>query len=65
MAVEACNEALKIDPNNVKALFRRAKAKALPINSGVEEFKAAVIDLNKLVEIDHKYAPAHKEINKL
>lgn len=64
-ALEACNEALKIDPYNTKALFRRAKARALPVNSGVEEFRTALADLKQLLEIDSKFAPAHKEMNKL
>ena len=57
-AVEACNEALKLDPYNIKALYRRAKAKALPINSGVEEFRAALTDLKTLLELDSKNLPA-------
>ncbi len=33
-AICACNEVLKLDPLNVKALYRRAKAKVQPSNSG-------------------------------
>ena len=38
-AVLSADEALKLDPLNIKGLYRRARAKSLPINSGVEEFK--------------------------
>lgn len=41
-SISASNEALKLDPYNQKGLFRRARAKALPINSGVEDFRAAL-----------------------
>ena len=37
-AVNASNEVLLLDPKNLKALYRRARATALPINSGVPEF---------------------------
>lgn len=54
-AYEACNEALKLDPYNIKALYRRAKSKALPVNSGVEEFRAALVDLKRVLELDPKH----------
>lgn len=38
-AIQACNEALKLDPCNTMAFYRRARAKSLPINSGVEDFQ--------------------------
>jgi hypothetical protein len=50
----------------VKALYRRARAKALPINSGVEDFRQAMIDLKHIVEdIDPQYQPAIKELKRL
>ncbi len=65
-AVSACNEALKLDPYNVKALYRRARAVALPINSGVEDFREAMTDLKRIVEvIDPQYGPALKELRRL
>lgn len=64
-AYEACNEALKLDPYNIKALYRKAKSKVLPINAGVEEFRAALVDLKRILEIDINYAPALREMKKI
>ena len=44
-ALAAVNEVLTLDPDNPKALYRRAKATYLPINSSVEDLKASVKDL--------------------
>ncbi len=50
----------------MKALYRRARAKALPINSGVEDFRQAMTDLKHIVEdIDPQYQPAIKELKRL
>ena len=45
------NEVLTLDPDNPKALFRRAKATYLPINSSVEDLKASVKDLQKVQKL--------------
>lgn len=54
-----------LDSLNVKALYRRARARSLPINSGVEDFKLAMVDLKRLIEIDPTHKPSLKEINRL
>ncbi|XP_060741289.1 peptidyl-prolyl cis-trans isomerase D [Tachysurus vachellii] len=52
-AVESCNEALEVNQNLAKALFRRAQAW-----QGLKEFSKAMIDLKKAQEI----APEDKAI---
>lgn len=55
-AVWACTEALLLQPNNVKALYRRATALAA-LNSGAD-LEAAVNDLTKASKI----SPSNKEV---
>jgi hypothetical protein len=38
-ALAACNEALILDPQNIKALYRRSKCRSTDINAGSKEFK--------------------------
>jgi phosphoribosylanthranilate isomerase len=45
------NEVLILDPDNVKALQRRAKATSLPVNSSVEDLNSAVKDLKKVQQL--------------
>jgi hypothetical protein len=45
------NEVLTLDPDNPKALYRRAKATYLPINSSVEDLKESVKDLQKVQKL--------------
>lgn len=47
----ACDEALLLDPSQAKALYRRAKAWISDINSGADEFKLAIEDLKKALEL--------------
>lgn len=50
-ALAACNEALKLDPYNLKGLYRRARSLSLPINASVEDFRTALVDLKRILEI--------------
>eukprot|EP01017_Pseudomicrothorax_dubius_P026919 TRINITY_DN3046_c0_g1_i10.p1 TRINITY_DN3046_c0_g1~~TRINITY_DN3046_c0_g1_i10.p1 ORF type:complete len:532 (-),score=111.04 TRINITY_DN3046_c0_g1_i10:174-1769(-) len=50
----SCDEALKIDKANTKALFRRARARTMPINSEEADYEAALKDLSKAAELDPK-----------
>ncbi len=45
VAVLACEELLMLEPKNIMALYRRARATALPINAGVPDLRKAVKDL--------------------
>jgi tetratricopeptide (TPR) repeat protein len=64
-ARSACDEVLKLDPYNIKSLYRRARSLALPINSGVEDFRTALVDLKRLLEIDPQHKPALREVKRL
>ncbi|XP_054744105.1 FK506-binding protein 59 isoform X1 [Anastrepha obliqua] len=44
---QACNEALKLDPVNIKALFRRGQC-----NLAINEFKEALDDFEKVIELE-------------
>lgn len=55
--MENCNKALAIDPNHVKALFRRAQAYV-----AMKDIAAAEKDINKILKIDENNAPAKKEL---
>ena len=50
-SIESCNEALALDPKNVKALFRRSKARTVDINSDEPEFQIAIQDLQQALLI--------------
>lgn len=59
--VEACNDVLELDPNNVKALFRRGQAQL-----AVNEFEAAIADFTKVMEVepDNKAALSQQQLAK-
>ena len=67
-AVKACEEVFKLDPDHPRALYRRARALALPINSGVPEYRKSLIDLKKLVKLkpsNFNMNPVKREIARL
>ena len=47
-SLSASEEVLQLEPDNIKALQRRAKATYLPVNSSVEDLKKAIIDLKRV-----------------
>jgi len=59
----ATTQVLKLDKNNKTALWRRAKARSLPINAKVEDLKESLLDLEKLS--NHKEEKIVKEIGRL
>ena len=65
-AVKACEEVFKLEPDHPRALYRRARALALPINSGVPEYRLALVDLKKLMKLNKKKQKRQrKKINDL
>ncbi|KAF1775477.1 Peptidyl-prolyl cis-trans isomerase, FKBP-type [Phytophthora cactorum] len=57
----ACDDTLELDPQNVKAYYRRAQALITPASSGALEFDRAISDLQKAYAID----PENREVRKL
>jgi len=51
-AVKACDFALELDPENIKALYRRAEGLVRPSGSTAYDQDMAIKDLNKASEID-------------
>jgi len=58
LCIENCNMALRIDENNVKALFRRGKSKYL-----MKQYEEAKKDFVAAVDIDPSNTAAKKQIN--
>ena len=64
-ALAACNEALILDPQNIKALYRRSKCRSTDINAGSKEFKQALKDLKFAHEIAPKETSVLYEISRV
>lgn len=59
--IRACDDALLIDSQQLKAYYRRALALITPKSSGALEFEQAIVDLEKAYAID----PANRDVRKL
>jgi len=60
-AVVACDVALELDPENVKALYRRAEARIRPSKSTAYDHDCAISDLQKA----HRKEPENKTVKTL
>lgn len=56
-AKQACNEVLKLDPNNVKGLYRRGQC-----NVSINEFEEALKDFQKVIELEPTNKAAQNQI---
>ena len=59
-AVQECSAALKIEPNNIKALFRRGRARM-----EMRDWDNAEIDFNKALELDNENQEIKNELIRL
>ena len=50
--ITSLEEALKLEPESVKALYLRARCRITDINPGVEELKLAIEDLKEALRIE-------------
>lgn len=53
----ACDEALKLEPNNIKALYRRGQC-----NLATNEYKEALLDFQKVLELETTNKAAQNQI---
>ncbi|KAK1948596.1 Peptidyl-prolyl cis-trans isomerase D [Phytophthora citrophthora] len=61
VCIRACDDCLELDPNNVKAYYRRAQALITPASSGALEFDRAIADLQRAYAVDSE----NREVRKL
>ncbi len=59
-ALNDCQDILKNDPNNIKALYRCVKALY-----GLENYDEALVQVKKLLEVDPKNADGQRELTSI
>lgn len=64
-AIKACDVALELDPNSVKALYRRAEARVRPSSSTAYDHDCAIKDLAKANMLEPKNATVEKLLKTL
>lgn len=63
--VKSLEEALKLSPNSVKALYLRARCRITDINSGVDELKLAIQDLKAALVLEPNNKSIADQLNKV
>ena len=58
----ACEEALLLDSNNVKAMYRKALALTIPAGSDLDDYRIAIKLLNKALAIDPYNSVVRKKL---
>lgn len=64
-ARHACDEALALDPRNAKALFRRARARTLPLSAGATDLQLALCDLRTAATVVPRDPAVRAELERL
>lgn len=62
-AVMACDEALELDPENVKAMYRKSLALTLPAGSDLDDFRSAIRILTKALGIDPQNSQVRSKLH--
>ena len=65
VAVRACGDALRIDPTNARALFRRARARLASASAGATELDASIADLQTAIRAHPDDEAIAAELRKL
>lgn len=63
--IAACDNALELDPDNVKALYRRAEARIRPSRSTAYDHDMAIKDLTKAADMEPKNQTVGKLLKEL
>jgi len=62
-AIDACNEALKLEPNNVKALYRKARAELMSCGQDKEKYMSGLKNLENAMKLDPSNEHIKNEYN--
>lgn len=63
--IAACDEALALDRQNVKAFYLRARCRILDVNSGVEQLRLAIEDLRAALILNPDNKPVKEQLVKV
>jgi len=65
VAIDACNDALRLDSTNSKALYRRAVARMSPASAGSTELDASIVDLQTAIRAHPDDETVARELRRL